>query len=86
MSCFQRQRYVKNELRKTKLDEYVAALAFVFDMRFIVTLQEVRKRSLIEKLLQIKVPASAQKQLYLIEEQLNAYLAVKLEGHGFDET
>ena len=86
MSCFQRQRYVKNELRKTKLDEYVAALAFVFDMRFIVTLQEVRKRSLIEKLLQIKVPASAQKQLYLIEEQLNAYLAVKLEGYGFDET
>lgn len=86
MSCFQRQRYVKNELRKTKLDEYVAALAFVFDMRFIVTLQEVRKRSLIEKLLQIKVPASAQKQLYLIEEQLNAYLAVKLEGYGVDET
>lgn len=86
MCCFQRQRYVKNELRKTKLDEYVAALAFVFDMRFIVTLQEVRKRSLIEKLLQIKVPASAQKQLYLIEEQLNAYLAVKLEGYGFDET
>ena len=86
MSCFQRQRYVKNELRKTKLDEYVAALVFVFDMRFIVTLQEVRKRSLIEKLLQIKVPASAQKQLYLIEEQLNAYLAVKLEGYGVDET
>ena len=55
-------------------------------MRFIVTLQEVRKRSLIEKLLQIKVPASAQKQLYLIEEQLNAYLAVKLEGYGVDET
>ena len=77
---FENKKLIKNETRKTKVDEIIGVVSYIYDINFVASFEKIKKENYIFDILnKFEYNTQTNKQIEKIKAKVNEYIEEKLK-------